>query len=87
MTKQEAALIFEKELRCNDVEALVCTSYGCDSCKYFVSNKDLHEAMRVAIDILKNGEKDGQKGETSTTKDQTAEQLHSPGETVDGAYS
>ena len=86
MTKQEAALIFEKELRCNDVEALVCTNDGCDGCEYFVTDKEIHNAMRVAIDILKNGEKDGQKGETSTTKDQAAEQLHSPGETVEGSH-
>lgn len=113
MTKQEAVSIFEKEIVCYDVGALVCNNDGCDaSCEYFVSGIDLHEAMRVAIDILKNGEKDGQivgktlkdvpispildpkykgetdgqKGETSTTKDQAAEQLHSPGETVEGSH-
>ena len=86
MTREEALSIFEKELRCNEVEALVCIHDGCTGCEYFVSNKDLNEAMRVVIDILKNGEEDGQKGETSTTKDQAAEQLYSPGETVESSH-
>ncbi len=57
MTKQEAAKIFEKEIVCYDV----CNNDWCDTgCEYFVSCIDLNEAMRVAIDILKEGEKDGE---------------------------
>lgn len=73
MTKQEAVLIFEKEVNCFCTDPSNCSHKSCFSCDSSVSDYDLHEAMKVAIDILKNGEKDGQKGETSTAKDQTAE--------------
>ena len=86
MTKQEAVSIFEKEVNCFCTDISNCSHKSCLSCESNVTDHDLHEAMRVVIDILKNGEKDGQKGETSTTKDQAAEQLHSPGETVEGSH-
>ena len=86
MTKQEAASILEKEVNCFCTDISNCSHKSCLSCESNVEDHDLHEAMRVVIDILKNGEKDGQKGETSTTKDQAAEQLHSPGETVEGSH-
>ena len=86
MTKQEAVSIFEKEVNCFCTDISNCSHKSCLSCESNVTDHDLHEAMRVVIDILKNGEKDGQKGETSTTKDQAAEQLHSPGETVESSH-
>lgn len=86
MTKQEAVSIFEKEVNCFCTDISNCSHKSCLSCESNVTDHDLHEAMKVAIDILKNGEKDGQKGETSATKDQAAEQLHSPGETVEGSH-
>ena len=86
MTKQEAVSIFEKEVNCFCTDISNCSHKSCLSCESNVTDHDLHNAMKVVIDILKNGEKDGQKGETSTTKDQAAEQLHSPGETVEGSH-
>lgn len=86
MTREEAALIFEKEVNCFYTDPSNCSHKHCRNCESFVEDHDVYEAMRVAIDILKNGEKDGQKGETSTTKDQAAEQLHSPGETVESSH-
>lgn len=86
MTKEEAVLIFEKEVDCFNAPTHECTKHCCLVCEHYVNDYDLHEAMKVAIDILKNGEEDGQKGETSTTKNQAAEQLHSPGETVEGSH-
>lgn len=86
MTKQEAAETLDKELKCYRLDISTCNTRHCGECEYAVSDYDLHLAIEVAIDILKNGEEDGQKGETSTTKDQAAEQLHSPGETVEGSH-
>lgn len=86
MTKQEAVSMLEKEVNCFCTDISNCSHKSCLSCESNVTDRDLHEAMKVAIDILKNGEKDGQKGETSATKDQAAEQLHSPGETVEGSH-
>lgn len=87
MTREEAASILEKDVNCFYTDPSDCYFKGyCANCENNVTDHDLHEAMRVVIDILKNGEEDGQKGETSTTKDQAAEQLHSPGETVEGSH-
>ena len=86
MTREEAVLTLEKELNCFYTDVSNCSHKSCSSCEYHVKENNLREAMKVVVDILKNGEEDGQKGETSTTKDQAAEQLHSPGETVEGSH-
>lgn len=57
MTKKEAAEILEKENVCYHKPIKKCRT--CDGCKYFTTDKELHKAIEVAIDILKEGEKDG----------------------------
>lgn len=73
MTREVAVSMFEKEVKCFNTPTEQCSDVGCLDCENYVNEYDIHEAMRVAIDILKNGEEDGQKGETSATASQTAE--------------
>lgn len=86
MTREEAVLIFEKEVNCFCTDISNCSHKSCLSCESHVNDYDLHEAMKVVIDILKKGETDGQSGEESSAEDQAAEQLYSPGETVEGSH-
>ena len=58
MTKQEAAVILEKENICYHRPLEKCGT--CSGCKYFTTDKELHKAIEVTIDILKEGEKDGE---------------------------
>ena len=52
MTKQEAVSIFEKEVNCFCTDISNCSHKSCLSCESNVEDHDLHEAMRVVIDIL-----------------------------------
>lgn len=53
MTKEDVITVFEKELRCYNVE---CSDVDCGECECFLSDGTLHEAIKAAVDIMKRGE-------------------------------
>ena len=56
MTREAVVSIFEKEVNCFCTDPSNCSFKACLDCESYVEDDDLHEAMRVAVDILKNGE-------------------------------
>lgn len=87
MTREEAASILEKEVNCFYADPSDCYFKGyCANCENNVEDHDLHEAIRVVIDILKEGETDGQSREESSAEDQAVEEFHPSGETMDGSH-
>ena len=60
MTKKEAAEILDKELKCYRLDISTCNTRACSECENAVSDYDLHLAIEVALDILKEGEKNGE---------------------------
>ena len=60
MTKQEAAKILDKARYCGMADNDVCANRTCDDCPLYVDPAEICDAMKMAIDILKEGEKDGE---------------------------
>lgn len=60
MTKKEAIEILDKELKCYRIDISACDNRYCEECENAVSVDDIHLAIEVALDILKEGEKDGE---------------------------
>lgn len=59
ITKKEAIEILDKELKCYMTDISACDNRYCEECENAVSSYDIHLAIEVALDILKEGEKDG----------------------------
>lgn len=51
MDRNKIISLFEKEIHCYDGTCSDCDY--CSECEYFVSDRNLHEAIKAAVVILK----------------------------------
>lgn len=60
MTRNKIVSVFEKEIHRYNMNAVKCSDVECSECEYFHDSETIYEAIKAAVDILKEDLKNGQ---------------------------